>query len=118
MKKRVFITAILLALFLLSKHLYFLNHTEVEFEVLNEKKNCSPELLVKVRKAGVENVITSAVISKEPFFANMISGKLAGEILLGSMCTNSTEAFWTLTLYAKQTLFRIPKIELVNETLK
>jgi len=98
-----------------------INHTEVEIINKNNKhiKNCSPEIFVKIKKSGIENVISSCLIQKNPFVANCTSKKLFSNIKLKAVCINSTpEKKWIVTLYGKHTLFHIPKIELINETLK
>ena len=103
-------------LFLLSRSIYTLEHTAVEIEFSDGSENCSPEVFVRPKKLGIESVISSCVVQREPFYANCTAAKLYGISELDRVCLNGS-ATWHLDLYAKHTLFRVPKIELENRTL-
>ncbi|MEM0302523.1 MAG: hypothetical protein QXI54_05075 [Archaeoglobaceae archaeon] len=105
-------------LFTFSRSIYPLKHTEVELEFFNQTNNCSPEVHVKIRQLGIENVISSCVISKEPLNANCTAKRLLSDVKLDSVCIDTENAIWLLSLYGKQTWFSVVQIELRNETLR
>lgn len=104
-----------------SRSIYSLEHTEVHIQTLQEPSgNCSPDIIVQVRTLGLERVISNCLVAYKPLEANCTSEKIFypdETIKLDRVCVNR-DARWTVALYAKHTFFRIPKIELVNETLK
>jgi hypothetical protein len=120
MEKEILVGVLLfisvMVLFLLSRSIYTLEHTAVEIEFSNGSENCSPEVFVRPKRLGIENVISSCVVQREPFYANCTATKLYGISKLDHVCLNGSGT-WHLDLYAKHTLFRVPKIELENRTL-
>lgn len=110
------IVTLILLPFGISRDLYPVEHTEVEIAILNKTTNCSPEVLVKVKKFGIEKVISSCVVGRN---YSCSFGILNHDLKLQSVCAVEENSTWVLALYyGKQTLFEIPRVELINETLK
>jgi len=117
--KPIFLFLIFAIILLASNHFYNINHTMVEIKVVNTSEKCSPEIFLEIKRLGVENVVTSCLIKKDPFMASCTSKKLISITKLDPICSDfSGGKRWIVTLYGKHTPFYIPKIELINETLK
>ncbi len=118
-KLLLLIIFLFIAIGLFSKHLYHLEHTQVEISVLAFKDGCSPEVFVKVKKLGIENVVSSCLKQKEVLQINCTSEKLHTNVTLLPVCLNTSgEKYWILNLYGKHTLSELPKIELINKTIE